>query len=268
VAACDPQTPDWSPRYVDREDGAIGIFERGDEQRATLVLVHGSAGSTRLDLVPLMRRLESAFHLVGLDLSGHGTSSLPPDGRLSMDRFIGDVKAVLDAVDASSAHLFGFSLGTAVALQFAHRHPTRVERLALVAPKIRWSREAVSRLQSSLRPGTLHDQHPGRAERLAAEHEHLEALLAALRTFVAPLPTEGDRLHAALPAIDAPTLVAGYDADPLVSLEDLRAAYEALPNARLSILPGEHHTLTRGPLDELSSFVRRHLAPPGQESSR
>jgi len=259
VEFCETRPPDWSPRRIDHDGRSLGLYERGHPDRPTLLLVHGSAGSTRLDSGPLMRRLEPAFHLVGLDLSGHGASSLPADGRLSMDRFVGDVGAALNAVDASPAHLFGFSLGTAVALQFALRHPSRVDRLALFAPKTRWSREEVSALQSSLHPVALHEQSPERAERLAAEHEALEALLSALRAFVESLPTDSEPLHTALPDVDAPTLVAGYDEDPRVSPEDVQATYEALPNGRLSILPGDRHSLTRGPLAVLSSLVRRHL---------
>jgi methylmalonyl-CoA/ethylmalonyl-CoA epimerase len=259
IALCEPRVPDWSPRQIHRDDRTLGLFERGDPERETLILVHGSAGSTRLDLTPVMQRLEPALHLVGLDLSGHGASSLPPDNRLSMDRFVGDVEAALDAVEASSAHLFGFSLGTAVALRFAHRHPSRVDRMALFAPKTRWSRQAVSDLQSYLDPKVLSEHHPSRAERLAAEHDDLDALLAALRAFVDSLPDDSDELHATLPDIPAPTLVAGYDADPLVGMDDLRATYDALPAARLTILPGEHHTLAPGPLGALASVLQRHF---------
>jgi methylmalonyl-CoA epimerase len=259
VEFCETRPPDWSPRRIDHEGRTLGFYERGDPERPTLLLVHGSAGSTRLDSGPLMRRLEPAVHLVGLDLSGHGASSLPADGRLTMDRLVGDVGAALNAVDASSAHLFGFSLGTGVALRFALRHPSRVDRLALLAPKTLWTREEASGLQSTLHPAALREQSPERADRLAAEHDDLEALLSALRALVESLPADSEPLHAALPDVDAPTLVAGYDADPLVAPEDVQATYEALPNARLTILPGDRHSLARGPLEVLSVLIRRHL---------
>jgi len=270
VEFCETEPPDWSARRIERGDRSLGLFEHGAREQPTLLLIHGTAGSTRLDTAPLMRRLEPAFHLVGLDLSGHGASALPPDGRLTMERLVDDVAAALDAVDAPRAHLFGFSLGTAVALQFTHRAPSRVDRLGLVAPKVHWSREEVSTLQASLDPDALDDPSSARLRRLAAEHPAPEALLEALRAMVDTLPADGERLRTRLPEIEAPTLLAGFDADPLVSVADVQALHDALPAARLAILPGTQHSLSRGPLDVLAPLLRRHLAParPPHESSR
>lgn len=261
VEFCETQPPAWSPRRVDRGDRALAVYERGDRTRPSLLLLHGAAGSTLLESAALMRRLEPHYHLIGLDLSGHGASPLPADRRLTMDRLVGDVVAALDAVNAASAHLFGFSLGAAVALRAAHRHPERIDRLALFAPNTRWSAEQVATLQAHLTPSTIRKRAPRRAERLAEAHEEPEALLSALRRFVAPLPSNSRRLHASLSEIAAPTLVAGLDADPMAPLDALRAVHRALPDARLSILPGRQHQLRAAPLDLLAPLVRRHLGP-------
>ena len=266
VEFCETRAPDWRPRRIEHRDGRLALYERGDPAAPSLLLLHGAAGSTRLETAPLMRRLEAEFHLVGLDLSGHGASPLPADERLSMDRFVADVRAALDAVEARTAHLFGFSLGSAVALRTAHRHPDRVDRLALCAPNTSWTREQTSLLQDRLTPATLRAEAPHRAERLEAEHEEtLEALFAALRTLVEPLPSRSARLHDALPSVTAPTLVAGLDDDPMASLDAVRAVHRALPTARLAILPGRRHALSAGPVDLLAPLLRRHLRPDGAE---
>jgi pimeloyl-ACP methyl ester carboxylesterase len=79
-----------------------------------------------------------------------------------MDRFAADVDTALNAVDRASAHVFGFSLGSAVALQYAHDHPDRVGRLALLGPNATWTREQVEALPNG-RLALL----PGRAHRLS-----------------------------------------------------------------------------------------------------
>jgi methylmalonyl-CoA epimerase len=259
VEFCETQAPDWTPRRIERPDGPLALYERGDPNAPTLLLLHGAAGSTRLETAPLLRGLESRFHLLGLDLSGHGASPLPADGRLTMDRLVADVVAALDAVGVRSAHLFGFSLGSAVALRVAHRHPARVDRLALCAPNTSWTREQVSALQARLDPTALRAEAPDRAERLAAEHQDLEALLAALRAFVEPLPSQSARLHETLSTVTTPTLVAGLDDDPMAPLDAVRAVHRALHAARLAVLPGTRHALSAVPVDLLTALLHRHL---------
>ena len=265
VEFCETRPPDWPPRTVEHPGGRLGLYERGDPAASPLVLLHGAGGSTRLETAPLMRRLESRFHLIGLDLSGHGATALPADGRLTMDRFVADVEAALDAVGVRSAHFFGFSLGSAVALRVAHHHPARVDRLALCAPNTSWTREQVTALQRRLDLTRLSDETPERAARLATEHQDLDALFAALRAFVEPLPSQSARLHETLSAVTAPTLVAGLDDDPMAPLDAVRAVHRALPAARLAVLPGTQHALSAVPTDLLASLLRRHLQADGPE---
>lgn len=265
VEFCETRPPDWTPHRIEHRDGRLGLYERGDPAAPSLLLLHGAAASTRLETARLMRRLEPQFHLIGLDLSGHGASALPADERLTMDRFVADVRAALDAVEVRTTHLFGFSLGSAVALRMAHRHPGRVDRLAVCAPNTSWTREQISLLQNRLSPATLRDEAPRRAERLAAEHgENLEALLAALRAFVESLPSTSARLHDTLSSVTAPALVAGFDDDPVAPLDAVRAVHRALPSARLAILPGRRHSLSAGPVDLLAPLLRRHLRPEAE----
>lgn len=67
-----------------------------------------------------------------LDIPGHGGSSRLP-GIRDLSGFADAVAAFMDALDISSAHLAGHSMGGAVALQLALTHPDRVRSLALIA---------------------------------------------------------------------------------------------------------------------------------------
>ncbi len=66
-----------------------------------------------------------------LDNAGTGGSDPLPRGGWSTDAMAGDVAAAMDALDWSSAHLVGHSLGSAVALAVARRWPARVSSLSL-----------------------------------------------------------------------------------------------------------------------------------------
>jgi len=260
VEFCESTAPTWTPTRVPHQDGHLAVYERGDRSQPSLLLLHGAAGSTLLETAPLMRRLESTFHVVSVDLSGHGASSFPADDTLTMDRFAEDVQATLDAVDVDSAHLFGFSLGASVALWAAHDLPDRVNRLALLSPNVTWTEPLVEAMTARLDVDALRERNPEWAKALTAQHEHPERLFAALCSFVATLPDKSDAALNALETVQHPTLVAALDEDPLFSLDAATTIHRHLPNARLSVLPGTQHSLPNAPLSVLTPLLHQHFS--------
>jgi pimeloyl-ACP methyl ester carboxylesterase len=258
--------PNWTPDTVAHGTRTTAYYEQGPRAAPCLLVLHGAAGSTRHDTAPLLRRLAPHYHVVGVDLCGHGASPLPADHRLTMDRFAADVDAALTAVDRTAAHVFGFSLGSAVALQYAHDHPDRVDRLALLGPNATWTRDQVDAMQHHYDLNRLRTDAPERAAQLERRHRQPERLLAALRAYVDTLPAQNDATRELLRATSPPTLVAGFDADPMFSVEDTTAVHEALPNARLALLPSRAHRLTDPVVDLVVPLLRQHLsraAPQG-----
>ena len=260
VEFCESAMPRWTPTTVSHREGQLAVYERGDRDRPSLLVLHGAAGSTVLESAPLMRRLEPHFHMIGVDLSGHGGSSLPPDDTFTIDRLADDARAALDAVDVSTAHLFGFSMGASVALRVAHTSPDRVDRLALLGANATWTDALVDAMQARLDLDTVRTRNPERTAALKAQHEDPSRLFDALRAFVGTLPNKTDAMHETLAAVEHPTLVAALDEDPLFSLEDSLGVYERLSNARLSILPGTRHSLAEAPLDALTPLIRQHFS--------
>ncbi len=67
---------------------------------------------------------------VAIDLPGHGRSEGPPKPSIEA---MGDwVAKVIDALETGPAALVGHSMGALICLQAASRHPSHVERLALL----------------------------------------------------------------------------------------------------------------------------------------
>jgi len=98
----------------------------------TVILLHGHMSSSRhWDVV--LERLDERYHVYALDMRGFGESSYrrPVDG---IDDFAGDVADFAAAVGVDSAHLWGWSLGGAVAMTAAAGSPELVESLLLMAP--------------------------------------------------------------------------------------------------------------------------------------
>jgi len=70
------------------------------------------------------------FRCIALDLPGSGESDKPP-GPYATERYADQVAAFLGTIGVERAHVAGVSLGGAVGIHLAARHPGRVRSLAL-----------------------------------------------------------------------------------------------------------------------------------------
>lgn len=97
-----------------------------------VVLIHGNISSS-LFFQPLMLALDRPS--VAIDLRGFGGSApAPVDARRGLRDFSDDVAAVLDALELSTVHLVGWSMGGGVVQQLALDRPELVASLTLQAP--------------------------------------------------------------------------------------------------------------------------------------
>jgi pimeloyl-ACP methyl ester carboxylesterase len=100
-----------------------------------VVLIHGQLMPRRMHQ-PLARAIAGAgFHVVTVDLLGHGRSDRPTDPmQYSMTAFGEQVVALLDHLGAEEAVIGGTSLGANVSLEVADMAPDRVRGLLLEMP--------------------------------------------------------------------------------------------------------------------------------------
>ena len=105
--------------------------EWGDAASPALVCLHGVTSHGR-HFARLAERLSDRFHVVALDLRGHGGSPWEPPWNLEQH-----VADVLEAAPLEPAAWLGHSFGGRVAYEAAAAAPDRVERLVLLDPAIR-----------------------------------------------------------------------------------------------------------------------------------
>ena len=74
------------------------------------------------------RALSDAFRVLRYDQRGHGKTEAT-SGRYTFDLLMADAIALMDALSVPRAHFAGLSMGGAIALGLAQRHPDRLDRV-------------------------------------------------------------------------------------------------------------------------------------------
>ncbi len=237
-----------------------------------VLLAHGFGGSAR-NFGPQMRALKDRYSVVRYDARGHGRSDAPVEASAyTPAAFVDDMRRVLDEVGAETAVVGGLSMGAGIALRFALGHPGRVRGLILSAfpagaddpdgfagkalafadtierdgleaagddyvwgPKTRLDRNAVN----FVRQGFL--EHPP------------HGLELALRGVIAAQPSVA-AMRADLAQLRTPVLiVVGSDDGP--SLRASRALADAIPHAKLVVVPGAGHVVNLQKPDDVSAAM-------------
>lgn len=119
----------FSESRVSTAVGGQTIFEKGSGP--ALVLLHG-AGDHAGSWSKVAGQLASNYHVIVLDMAGHGTSE-PQEGPLPIGTILEGMDGVIQAkVPSHRVILVGNSLGAWMAIYYAQQHPERVERVVAV----------------------------------------------------------------------------------------------------------------------------------------
>lgn len=121
--------------FVDLPSARLHVVDRG--QGPPVLLIHGIAGNLRHYTYGVADRLAAHHRVIAVDRPGCGYSTWSPGAQVSLQAQADTMAALLDKLKIDRAVIVGHSLGGAVALSLAQRHPQRVAALALVAPLTR-----------------------------------------------------------------------------------------------------------------------------------
>jgi pimeloyl-ACP methyl ester carboxylesterase len=203
------------------------------------------------------------FRVIRYDNRDSGLSSMMSE-QYTLDDMADDAAGLLDALGISSAHVVGASMGGAIAHSLAIRRPEMVRSLVSMMsstgdPSLMRPDPEVLRLNTLPQP-VDRDSAIERAVTVAAvtgskgmvDEAYIRDLAArswdrnpsregVIRQALA-VAGWGDHTEA-LRGLSVPTLVIHGEADPLVSVAAGRATADAIPGARLLLIPGMGHDL-------------------------
>lgn len=118
--------------FVTLSDGArVHYRGRGATNAPALLLLHGSNASF-LTWEPWSKKLSDEFHVIAVDLPGHGLTGAVPNGDYSQEGMVKFAAEFADKLGLKTFALAGNSMGGGVAARFAEEHPGRVTRLILI----------------------------------------------------------------------------------------------------------------------------------------
>ena len=130
-------------RPIRLEGAGVSIAaDVGGAEGGPLVVLQPGGGQTRHSWGRAGATLaDKGYHVLSLDVRGHGDSGWSPNGVYTLDRYLDDLVCVVAQFGNRPCYLVGASLGGMVSLLAAGEGRVQANGLVLVdvAPKIEWS---------------------------------------------------------------------------------------------------------------------------------
>jgi esterase len=286
VGLATEQSPAGPPRaYEDRVLTANGLrlhyLDWGTAGRQPFIMLHGISRTAHTfdHVAPHFNR---DYHVLAIDLRGHGDSAWHPDGAYVVEDYVKDLEAIVERLKLRSVVITGNSTGGRVAQVYAGLHPENVAALIVedVGPERpnevadsfarRVAQEANGWASEEELLGTLMKGSAGIAEDLQRTHVRYAMKRREdgrvvwkrdpnlVKGFV---PTE---LWAHVSRITAPTLYllgAKSNIVPVATQEKLK---HTLPRVKVTVMPGiGHYPHLEAPTDFIAiveSFLKENAS--------
>jgi pimeloyl-ACP methyl ester carboxylesterase len=269
----DASLPVWDgvlPPWPGEEQHGVFVRSTPPTGKDPALFVHGLGGAST-NWTDLMALLADHVDGAALDLPGFGHSAPPETASYALRTHVRAVIDLLERQDRGPVHLFGNSLGGAVATRVTARRPDLVRSLTLVSPALPAlrPRRGLAPGLSQLLGGTMQRQSPeARARavlqlcygdpsavpeqrlleaadevrrRNALPHSQ-DAFTRSLKGLLASYVPRGNRgLWEQARSVRVPTLLVWGTEDRLVDVALAPKALAAFPSSRLLVLPGVGH---------------------------
>jgi pimeloyl-ACP methyl ester carboxylesterase len=223
------------PAYADL-DGVNTWYDSHGEGDALVLLHPGGAGVDSRALAPNVGALAKRFRVYTPERRAHGHTP-DVDGPITFDAMAQDTIAFVEQVVGGPAHLVGYSDGACVALLVSLHRPELVRGLVVVAGPFHYNGWVRSAIDPDIAPPEFLARAYAEVSPDGPEHYPLVVEKLALMHLCEPTLTA-----ARLGAVASRTLVMLGDDDE-VTLEHAIAAYRAVPDAELMVVPGTSHGL-------------------------
>lgn len=248
---------------------------------ANLVYVHGLGGTMEFyrPLIDVALLKESHTSIL-YDLEGHGLTPTKASSQVTMDSLVADLAGIFASAkyNIKSATLIAHSLGGLIAMNFALKHPSLVEKLVLIgpgpSPLPSAASDATLKRATAVRAGGM--QASGVVETVsnvatsAMTKSSRPLAMSAIRASLLSQDPEGYAKGCMALAgtagtvldiekLSMPTLVIAGDEDKISSLEWVKKMESRMPNAKVEVLKGVGHWHAYEDVDGVAKAVKNFL---------
>lgn len=253
---------------------ALNYRTIGDPQKPTVALAHTVLWGAEV-FQPLITALAPDFHILDLDLHGHGGSGYRTP--LTADEMAADYAGLLAHLGLSKVIWIGYSLGSMIGLRLALRQPALLDKLVLIATNARadtsplaaqtrqlWDLFRAGQRETIVDPALqlffaratfaqqphLVDSYRRKAIGLQEVEGMYQAAMAA---------GERSDVMAQLGAIRTPTLILAGREDLMATAAEAEEMAARIPNAQVAIVEEASHLLLVEKPQAVVQIIRRFL---------
>jgi len=252
------------------------VVEAGplNSDRPPLVLVHGLGHNAGRDFHAVFGALSRERRVIAIDLPGFGRSERVGQN-YGPERFVAVIDELLRARQTGQVDLLGHSLGGAVALLFAAKHPDKLRHLVLIDVAGILHREVFVREQARHRLSGLRDKAPFGGGAIDSVGGWLLSMVAKIDPSAQTVSdagafggTVGSIAATSLIAYDfgpslghvrAPTLLLWGENDPIASPRTGTLLDDRLADSRLVVFKDAGHVPMADHPAEVSAHILEHL---------
>ena len=255
--------------------GATYYEQGGPSSGKPVILVHGLTIPSYLWETTFEDLAGAGFDVVRYDLYGRGFSDRP-NVTYGPDLFEGQLAELIEELDLEEpAHLVGLSLGGAISVNFAAKHPDKVDRLVLISPYYQQELPVVTKLGNAPLLGdylmkVLGDRllkkrlpeyydkpvdYPQLEQRFLKQLEFVgykKALLSTLRHYV---PLDLTESYQEVGRQERPVLILWGKHDKVIPFANSAAVLEVLPQAKLHPIDAGHVPLQEERHEECNELI-------------
>lgn len=195
-----------------------------------LILLHGnreSISSFRNQIGPLSEH----YQVIAVDTRGHGNSINRKTTAYSYRLFADDLRAVMDSIHVQKASLLGWSDGGNTAIEFALKHPEKINKMVLMGanifPGTRAIKEDIVRMFEKRRDSLMN----------LKDAESNNQLRLTQMVLQEPQINADD-----LDRISMPTLILAGESD-VIKTEHTMLIHALIKSSKAEIIKGEDHYL-------------------------
>lgn len=242
---------------------------------APVVTLSHSLGATHALWDATAAALPPRHRVLRYDVRGHGGTDVPP-GPYTLEQMADDVAALLLKHGIARTHFVGMSMGGLIGMTFALRHPQMTQSLVLCDTTACYGADRAPMWEERIRIAETAGMTDALIEQTMAiwfSAEFLEKGKAVVDRIRAMLRNTDPRgyaaairaigfvdLRQAIRAIRCPTLVVVGELDGGTPPAMARVMAEAIPGARLEVLPGAKHAAVVERADDFNRLLTAFLA--------